>query len=209
MQLIFWSICGLAACAVAYWLAAPLLSDKQKNAALSVMAGVPLLALGVYLYLGNPTLPDAPLEARLDGPLEELPPAAILARLENQLRSRPDDAQGWRLLARLRVTLKQTDQAADAWQRLLDLAPRDVEAQTGLAAALIEREGGVVSQQAVALLDAALAQDSDNIQAQFWRAEAWVQQGRTDEAKKLWVRLRTALPAEAPLSKMLDRRLAQ
>lgn len=174
-----------------------------------MLAGVPGAALMVYLYLGNPTLPDAPLQARLDGPLEDLPPAAILARLENQLRARPDDAEGWRLLARLRVTLKQSSKAADAWQRLLDLAPRDVEAQTGLADALIEQEGGVVSETAIALLDAALAQEPDNLQAQFWRAEAWAQQGRADEARKLWRRLRAALPDAAPLAQMLDRRLSE
>lgn len=207
MSFLFWLICGLAACGLAYWLARPL-SDKRWQAAFfTLVAGVPLLALGLYLYLGNPQMPDAPLAPRLSGNLEELPPAAILARLENELRQRPNDAEGWRLLARLRVTLQQNTKAADAWQRVLDLAPGDIEAASGLAVALIEQEDGVINQTAVELLDAVLAQDANNVQAQFWRAEAWAQQGRDDRARALWRRLRDKLPDNVPLAQMLDRRL--
>ena len=219
MTALFWAICGLAACAAAYWVARPLLAAQAeagegapastRTMALAILGGLPLLALAVYLYLGNPTMPDAPLAPRLDGALEDLPPAAILARLENELRQRPNDAQGWRLLARLRVTLGQHTQAADAWQRLLDLTGTDVEAQVGLAAALIEQQDGVVDAAAITLLDAALRQDKDNLQAQFWRAEAYVQQGQTEQARRLWRTLRAGLPDTAPLAKMLDRRLAE
>jgi cytochrome c-type biogenesis protein CcmH len=198
----------LAACGLAYWLARPLSPAQWQRPFFAVLGGVPLLALGLYLYLGNPNMPDAPLAPRLSGALDKLPPAAILARLENELRQRPDDAQGWRLLARLRVTLQQNTQAADAWQRLLDLVPGDIEATTGLAVALIEREDGVINQAVVDLLDAALAQDADNIQAQFWRAEAWAQQGRDDRARILWHSLRAKLPDNVPLAQMLDRRLS-
>lgn len=212
MTFLFWAICGILACGLAYWLARPLLAEAKPHRFMSVfgvLAGVPLLALGTYLYLGNPTMPDTPLSPRLAGELQDLPPAAILARLENELRQRPNDEKGWRLLARLRATLGEHDKAADSWQRLLDLNAGDSEAQIGLAVALIEQQGGVVNEVAVALLDAALAVDSNNVQAQFWRAEAWVQQGRKDKARFLWQRLRADLPDAVPLAKILDRRLSQ
>lgn len=207
MTALFWAISGVAAAALGYWLSAPLLREADKRAAFSVLGIVPLLALGIYLYLGNPAMPDAPLAPRLAGNLAELPPAAILARLENELRARPDDAEGWRLLARLHVTTDNHPKAADSWQRLLDLRTQDVEAQVGLAAALIEQDGGVVSEAAVDLLDRALAQEPDNLAALFWRAEAWSQQDRADKARGLWQRLRARLSDEAPLAKMLDNRL--
>lgn len=221
MIYLFWALCGLAACGLAYWLAHPLLQPDgtddgaaaeqkiAKQSATAILLALPLLALGTYLYLGNPTMPDEPLAPRLDGALEDLPPAAILARLENELRQRPNDAQGWRLLARLQVTLGRHEKAANAWQRLLDITDTDVEAQVGLAAALIQQQDGVVDEVSVALLDAALAQDANNLQAQFWRAEAWQQQGRPDEARKLWRQLRARLPDAAPLAKMLDNRLTE
>lgn len=207
MTALFWGISGLVAAAMGYWLSAPLRRDSDKNPALIVLGVVPLLALGIYLYLGNPSLPDAPLAPRLDGKLEDLPPGAVLARLENELRARPDDVRGWRLLARLHTTTGNHPKAADSWQRVLDLARDDVEALTGLASALIEQEGGVVGEAPAALLDTALAKEPDNMAALFWRAEAWAQQGRPDKAGALWQRLRATLPAEAPLAKMLDKRL--
>ena len=130
-----------------------------------------------------------------------------MARLENELRARPDDAEVWRLLARLHTTTGNHPKAADSWQRLLELRAGDVEAQVGLAAALIEQDGGVVSEAAVDLLDRALAQEPDNLAALFWRAEAWSQQNRADKARALWQRLRARLNDEAPLAKMLDKRL--
>lgn len=207
MTALFWAISGVVAAALGYWLAAPLLRDSNKRTALGVLGTVPLLTLGVYLYLGNPGLPDAPLAPRLAGSLEDLPPAAVLARLENELRARPDDTEGWRLLARLHTTTGNHPKAADSWQRLLELRGQDVEAQTGLAAALIEQDGGVVSDAAVDLLDRALAQEPENLAALFWRAEAWAQQERPDEARALWQRLRSGLSDDAPLAKMLDKRL--
>ena len=207
MATLFWAICGIAAAALGYWLSAPLRADKDKRPALAVLAGVPLLALAAYLYLGNPAMPDAPLAPRLAGSLEQLPPAAVLARLEDELRQRPNDAQGWRLLARLHATTGNHPKAADSWQRLLDLDTDDVEAQTGLAIALIEQDGGVVAEAAVALLDRALAAEPDNLAALFWRAEAWAQQERSDKARSLWQRLRDGLADDAPLAKMLAKRL--
>lgn len=208
MTLLLWAASALAACGVAYAMARPLLKSDPKSG-VAVLAVVPLATLGLYLYLGNPSLPDAPLAPRLDGALEDLPPAAILARLENELRARPDDAQGWRLLARLRATLGDHPRAADAWQRLLDLLPGDVEAEVGLALSLIEQDDGVVSAAALNLLDRALAAEPDNQAAQFWRGEAAVQQGDVVAAKRLWGQLRKGLPDDAPLAVMLDRRLAE
>lgn len=207
MTALFWAISGVVAAGSGYWLSAPLLREADKRAALSVLGMVPLLALGIYLYLGNPMMPDAPLAPRLAGNLEDLPPAAILARLENELRERPNDVEGWRLLARLHATTGNHPKAADSWQRLLDLRGKDVEAQVGLAAALIEQDGGVVSEGAVDLLDRALAQEPDNLAALFWRAEAWAQQERPEQARRLWQRLRSALDDAAPLAEMLDKRL--
>ena len=207
MTALFWAISGVVAAGLGYWLSAPLLRETDRRSALPVLGIVPLLALGIYLYLGNPDMPDAPLASRLAGDLEDLPPAAILARLENELRARPEDTEGWRLLARLHTTTGNYPKAADSWQRLLELQGQDVEAQVGLAVALIEQDGGVVSEGAVDLLERALAQEPDNLAALFWRAEAWAQQDRTDKARALWQRLRERLNDEAPLAKILDQRL--
>jgi cytochrome c-type biogenesis protein CcmH len=208
MVALFWIVTALLAMAVGLWLAAPLKDAPQKRAALTIVGFIPLFALAVYLLIGAPDEPDQPLAPRMQGKLEDLPPAAILARLEMQLRETPNDPQGWRLMARLRMTVGDYPKAGDAWQRLLDLQPQDGEARLGLAQALIEQDGGVVPPVAVQLLDEALALMPDNASALFWRAEAHHQLGEKSQAKTLWRILRAKMPDGTPLARALDKRLA-
>ncbi len=212
-EIFLWAGSALVAFGVAYALAVPF-RDGQKNASLlAVLFVVPSLALALYLYLGNPQTPDQPLSPRLDGALVDLPPAAIMARLENEIRERPQDVEGWRLLARLRTTVGEHAKAGDAWQRVMELTaatkPIDTEAQVGLAQSLIEQDGGVINEVAVALLDGVLKEDANHLLAQFWRAQAYVQQGEGEKARAIWQNLRANLPDEAPLAKMLDKQLSQ
>jgi len=197
------------ACAIGYVLSAPLQAAPQKRAAVVVLAIVPLLSLGIYLNIGNPQTPDAPLAPRLSGALEDLPPGAVMAKLEQRLRAAPDDATGWLLMARLRMTVEDYAKAADAWQRLLNIERDNVEAMVGLAQALIEQDAGIVSPAAVDLLDMALAREPDNFAARFWRAEAHAQLGEAEKAKYLWQQMRAGLPDNMPLARVLDSRLAK
>lgn len=173
------------------------------------LAFVPLFALLVYLTIGNPDSADAPLAPRLEGALEKLPPGAVMAKLEQRLRDAPNDATGWLLMARLRMTIEDYPKAADSWQRVLALDSDNGEAMVGLAQALIEQDGGVVSAAAVDLLDAALVLEPENFAAQFWRAEAHEQLGESEAARTLWRQMREKLPDNMPLVKMLDRRLGR
>ena len=200
---------ALAACAVGYGVSRPLHARQDKKAALVTLAFVPLFSLMVYLVIGNPDSADAPLAPRLEGALEDLPPGAVMAKLEQRLCDAPNDATGWLLMARLRMTIEDYPNAADSWQRWLALESDNGEAMVGLAQALIEQDGGVVSEAAVDLLDTALALEPENFAARFWRAEAYDQLGKTAQARILWRQMREKLPDNMPLAKMLDRRLAQ
>lgn len=206
---IFWVLVALAACAVGYGVSKPLHTSQHKKAALATLAFVPLFSLLVYVGIGNPNSADAPLAPRLEGALDALPPGAVMAKLEQRLRDAPDDATGWLLMARLRMTVEDYPKAADSWQRLLALDDDNSEAMVGLAQALIEQDGGVVSETAVNLLDGALALEPQNFAARFWRAEAHDQLGETAQARMLWRQMRENLPDNMPLTKMLDQRLAR
>lgn len=194
-----------------WYLVAPLRAAGSRRVASGLLVGFPLLAVLFYLALGRPDLPDAPLAARLAGPVENLPPDAVLARLEAELRARPNDAQGWRLLARLRQGVGDHAKAADAWQRLIALGEDDTqvdtEALTGLAVALIEQDGGVVSPAAFELLERVLAVAPENLQAGFWYAIALRQQGAKEEARTAFIALRAGLPDGLPLAAMLEREI--
>lgn len=207
MAMAFWLISGALACGLAWWLSRPLQATHKKLAS-GVLLAVPLIGLGGYLLLGSPNQPDAPLAPRLEGELTQLPTGAVLAKLEQRLREAPDDREGWRLLARLRSSLGAHDRAADAWRRVVDLGADDAEPRVGLARALIEQDGGVISDAAVFWLDEALKIEDGNLSAQFWRGLAWQQQGEPEQARRVWQALRQRLPDAVPFAKMLDAQLA-
>ncbi|HAL84971.1 MAG: hypothetical protein CML80_05045 [Rhodobiaceae bacterium] len=190
-----------------WYMVVPLRADGGRWIPSALLVGFPLLAVLFYLALGRPDMPDAPLAARLAGPVENLPPDAVRARLEAELRARPNDAQGWRLLARLRQGVGDHAKAADAWQRLIALGETDAEALTGLAVALIEQDGGVVSSAAFELLERVRAAEPENLQAGFWYAIALRQQGAIEEARAAFVALRATIPDGVPLAAMLEREI--
>jgi cytochrome c-type biogenesis protein CcmH len=190
-----------------WYMVVPLRADGGRWIPSALLVGFPLLAVLFYLALGRPDMPDAPLAARLAGPVENLQPDAVRARLEAELRARPNDAQGWRLLARLHQGVGDHAKAADAWQRLIALGETDAEALTGLAVALIEQDGGVVSSAAFELLERVRAAEPENLQAGFWYAIALRQQGAIEEARAAFVALRAAIPDGVPLAAMLEREI--
>lgn len=204
---LFWSAAAVLAMGTVWYMVVPLRADGGRWIPSALLVGFPLLAVLFYLALGRPDMPDAPLAARLAGPVENLPPDAVRARLEAELRARPNDAQGWRLLARLRQGVGDRAKAADAWQRLIALGETDAEALTGLAVALIEQDGGVVSSAAFELLERVRAAEPENLQAGFWYAIALRQQGAIEEARAAFVALRAAIPDGVPLAAMLEREI--
>ena len=204
---LFWSAAAVLAMGTVWYMVVPLHADGGRWIPSALLVGFPLLAVLFYLALGRPDMPDARLAARLAGPVENLPPDAVRARLEAELRARPNDAQGWRLLARLRQGVGDHAKAADAWQRLIALGETDAEALTGLAVALIEQDGGVVSSAALELLERVRAAEPKNLQAGFWYAIALRQQGAIEEARAAFVALRAAIPDGVPLAAMLEREI--
>ncbi len=204
---LFWSAAAVLAMGTVWYMVVPLRADGGRWIPSALLVGFPLLAVLFYLALGRPDMPDAPLAARLAGPVENLPPDAVRARLEAELRARPNDAQGWRLLARLRQGVGDHAKAADAWQRLIALGETDAEALTGLAVALIEQDGGVVSSAAFEMLERVRAAEPENLQAGFWYAIALRQQGAIEEARAAFVALRATIPDGVPLAAMLEREI--
>ena len=204
---LFWSSAAVLAMGTVWYMVVPLRADGRRWIPSGLLVGFPLLAVLFYLALGRPDMPDAPLAARLAGPVENLPPDAVRARLEAELRARPNDAQGWRLLARLRQGVGDHAKAADAWQRLIALDETDAEALTGLAVALIEQDGRLVSSAAFELLERVRAAEPENLQAGFWYAIALRQQGAIEEARAAFVALRAAILDGVPLAAMLEREI--
>lgn len=200
------------------------------------LVGAPLLAAVVYVSLGAPGLPDrhmvgrgeagAGMERRLSQAEAEslvpardepsLPPQAQdyaeqIARLEQVMEQRPDDAEGLELLATGYARLGRYAESWRTYERLIELlgAEAGAEHYAAMAEAMVVAAGGYVSPEAEAALDAALARDPSLPTARYYDALGLAQAGRLDQAIAAWERLRAETPEGAPWLAFLESTLAE
>ncbi|HET7718183.1 MAG TPA: c-type cytochrome biogenesis protein CcmI [Bauldia sp.] len=154
----------------------------RRMAAAAAVVGIPVLALGLYVTLGSPDLPDAPLAARLAAPPEAQDMAVLVARVEQHLAANPDDARGWQVLAPVYVRLGQMDKATTAFGHIARLVGSNAETEGDLGEAIVRANQGMVTADARAAFERAIKDDPKDVRARFYLALAEGQAGRTDEA---------------------------
>ena len=75
---------------------------------------VPLVAIGLYITLGSPSLPSQPFTAA-NTSLEKTDVAILVERVEARLQQNPNDGQGWDVIAPIYFKMKRYRDAADAY----------------------------------------------------------------------------------------------
>ncbi|MGC6476538.1 MAG: tetratricopeptide repeat protein [Parvibaculales bacterium] len=171
-----------------------LTSLSERVAYIAGLFGVPVSAFLIYLYFGNPQMPDTPLKPRLEGAIDDLPPAAVISMLEQKLISQSDDVQGWRLLARIRVELNQPDLAAQAWRQILYYQNKDFEALFGLVKANLEVNDGLIDSESAALIGQLSTGLPDHYLTNFYLGLLAAQEGEAERAKAFFIASGQAQP---------------
>ena len=138
-----------------------------------------------------------PATAPVDAPEDYL---ALVTRLREAVRTRPDDIQGHVLLARSEAALGNYAAAYDAQRRLIELKGESATAgdYADLADMLVLAAGGYVSPEAETVLDEVMARDPQNGVGRYYGGLMLAQTGRPDTAFRLWDRLLRNSPADAP-----------
>ncbi len=90
---------------------------------------------------------------------------AMLERLANRLKERPDDVEGWAMLGRSYSILGRFEEAVPAFRRLVALSPQDAQAHADLADALGSVQGGKLDGEPEQLIAKALQLDGRNLKA--------------------------------------------
>lgn len=170
----------------------------RRSAAVITLVFVPLGAIGLYLLLGSPNLPGAPLAQRLTAPAGTDSMAGLIARVEAHLEQNPDDGRGWDVIAPVYMRLGRFDDAVRAFRASLRLNGENADRQANLGEALSGAANGVITSDAKAAFERALALDASNPRAQFYLGLAAEQDGRTTEAADRWRKLLAQAPADAP-----------
>ena len=171
-----------------------------------------MLAVALYAVLGSPDLPGQPLAARIQGG-EENPGgnsiAQLIARIEAHLEENPDDGRGWEIVAPVYMKLERYEDAAKARRKAISLLGATSTREVDLGEALTAAANGVISEEAQAAFNRAIALDAENFKAQFYLGLAAEQDGNTAEAARLWRALIAKAPPDAPWLTVVRQSLAR
>ena len=174
-------------------------SGKRRLAVLAAaVVAIPVVAAPLYAVLGSPDLPGQPFAARSAGGNPANTVGAMIARIEAHLDEDPGDGRGWEVLAPVYMKLERYGDAVKARRNALQLLGETPARVVDLGEALTAEAGGVVTAEAKAAFDHAIAIDADDFKAQFYLGLAAQQDGRTADAAGIWRALIAKAPADAP-----------
>jgi len=184
---------------------------RQRWPVISVALLVPLLATALYATLGNPRGLEPPpgIALAADGAVSPEQIEAMVARLTQRLAREPNDADGWRMLARSSETLRRFDQAADAYRHLLALEPDNPELLVDYAVVLGMTLNSSLAGEPESLIARALAIDPNYIQALALSGSAALERGDYAAAVKPWKKILALVPADSEMGLSISANIAK
>ncbi len=126
--------------------------SSQVNWLLVAGLSLPAIAIGIWVYVTSNQIDGlqqyiaaqaqaAELTERIQGQTgAEVTPndyAKFALVIRKRLRETPEDVEGWRLLGQVQLAIGQMEQAIAAYEKALDLAPRDLPLREKYAQALM------------------------------------------------------------------------
>lgn len=155
---------------------------------------VPVAAFGLYFHWGSSD------KVALTLSLKEQPKTAeeMIVRLEETVRLQPDSVDAWYFLARSYMGEQRPKQAAQAYQKTIDLVGRQPDLLGQLAQALYFSNGSQWSAQLQALVDEALSQDPNEATSLGLVGIAAFEAQRYQEAINAWTQLSKGLDVQDP-----------
>ncbi|HEY4920349.1 MAG TPA: c-type cytochrome biogenesis protein CcmI [Xanthobacteraceae bacterium] len=183
---------------------------RRRVVALIALIALPAGAVAVYLAVGSPGLPGAPLAQRTDemrGGNQSV--EALFARVEQHLEQHPEDGRGWEVVAPVYMRLGRFDDAVKARRNALRLLGATAERWSDLGEALVASQNGVVTEDAKEAFDGALKLDAKDITARFYGGLAAEQDGRKADAARIWRALAADAPPDAGWLPSVQRALAR
>lgn len=154
----------------------------------------------LYAATGSPaTHSRAPAGASaFAGSSQSLPDVdTMIERLRARLDESPEDAEGWRMLGWSYFETNRFEDAVAAYRQATALAPQNASYASGLAEAITQSNGGMVTPEARQEFQRALAADATDERARYYLALARAQSGDVRGAVNDWIAAIRAAPADS------------
>jgi len=181
----------------------------RRCAAIIALVGLPILSVAFYLPLGSPRLGDFPLAQRSRAPDANQPLDNLVAQVEQHLEKNPTDGRGWSVLAPVLARLGRYDEAVRAYHNSITYGGDSAVRRADLGEALAGAAGGVVTAEAKAEFERAIALDADEVKASYFLGLAAEQDGRGAEAASIWRAMLAKAPPDAPWRPLVQSALAR
>jgi cytochrome c-type biogenesis protein CcmH len=171
------------------------LPGPQLTAAALLLA-VPLMALALYLILGErQIIPQLELAAA-GAPQQQhagqqgMPSLDVLVqRLEQRLDEHPEDGEGWTMLGRTYFAMRRLEAAEQSLARAHELLPDDVQVMLAYAESIAANNNSSLEGKPAALISEALAAEPDNATARWLSGMVAFQRGQFQSAAMAWKRV--------------------
>ncbi len=163
-----------------------------------------LVAAAVLLYAwqGRPDLPGSAAKGS-----DQLPQQALaelgdldqkLAKLRARLKEKPDEFEGWLLLARSNLSLGRYEEAANAFGRAAELQAGDAEIYALQGQALVGLHGGIITPAASLAFGRAFELQPEHPAPRLYEGYRLLQKGNVRAALAIWQKLVSEVRANTP-----------
>ena len=122
----------------------------RRAVALIALAGLPLVAIGLYASFGSPSLGDFPLAERSRAAVATASMDKLVAQVESHLEKNPTDGRGWEVLAPVLARIGRYDDAARAWRNSITYNGESASRRADLDAAIASPRSARLSRRRVA-----------------------------------------------------------
>jgi len=170
----------------------------RRSSAILALVGLPVAAVTFYLALGSPQLGDFPLASRTRAADANQPLENLVAQVEAHLEKNPTDGRGWSVLAPVLARLGRYDEAVRAYRNAISYGGDSADRRADLGEALTGAAGGVVTSEAKAEFERAVALNADDAKAGYFVGLAAEQDGRKADAASIWRAMLAKAPSDAP-----------
>jgi cytochrome c-type biogenesis protein CcmH len=182
---------------------------RRRAAAIVALIILPFGPPTLYIAFGSPNVPWEPAFARVDTSQGRESVDSLVSKVEAHLANNPNDGSGWQVIAPVYMRLGRFDDAVAARKKSLALNGDSAMRQADLGEAMTAAADGVVTADAKAAFERAIANDPHEAKARYFLGLAAEQDGHSGQATTIWRSLLADAPAGAPWIKFVSEALSR